>query len=114
MTVAIAANNLSLVVITHKGCPVCESWHKEVSPYYSFEASKKSLPPMKEYDISDNGNRSWVYKNIGPITGLPTFVLLEGDKVKQKFDGYRDYQDFFINLNEVLIKVIKEQELAQF
>lgn len=107
------ASELSLIAITHPSCPVCKAWHNEVSPYYELEANKSALPKLKEYDISDQNTRAWVQRNIKGVTGLPTFVIMSDNKVKQKFDGYRDYQDFFINLHKAVIRELKEQQLAE-
>ena len=106
------ASELSLIAITHPSCPICKAWHNEVAPYYELEANKSALPKLKEYDISDPDTRLWVQQNIKGLTGLPTFVIMSDNKVKQRFAGYLDYQDFFINLHKAVIREIKEQQIV--
>ncbi|MEC7030949.1 MAG: hypothetical protein VXW87_04745 [Pseudomonadota bacterium] len=108
LTSVILASEFSLIAITHKSCPVCQAWHDEVVPYYDLEAKKQRLPKLSQYDISDNDSRQWVRQNIGGIAALPTFVIVEGGEVKQKFEGYSDYRDFFISLNKAIIQELKK------
>jgi hypothetical protein len=99
------AGEIGLLAITHHGCSVCQLWHEEVAPYYDMEAEKMHLPALREYDISDTSNREWVKKNIGVITNLPTFVVMEDDKVLNLFVGYTGYKKFFNELRGEISKV---------
>ena len=98
------AKELMLVAITHQSCPVCQQWHKEVAPIYPDQALQKHLPFLKEYDVASKADRQWVSSHIGVIQYLPTFVVMDGDYVVEKFVGYTSVPDFFKELNEVLMK----------
>jgi hypothetical protein len=96
------AKNLTLIAVTHHSCPVCQQWHKEVAPMYPDEALRSHLPYLKELDISNTENRSQANKLVGPLQYLPTFAIMDGDQLVDKFHGYSSMTEFFSELNTKL------------
>lgn len=89
---------LELVAITHKYCPVCLRWHEEVYPSYSKMARIYGYPEVKIMDIATPEGREFVTNNLGYITAIPYFVIMD-DQVIGKFEGYVDNKTFYQDLN---------------
>ena len=98
------AGPLSLLAVTHSGCPVCNKWHEEVKPYYTFMAQKKGLPQLKTLDIAKKEGRIKAFKTLGAVENLPTFAIMDEDKVVATFTGYIGYDNFFAALDKSLKK----------
>gem|GEM_PF-7030627 len=92
---------LSLFVITHPSCPVCQKWHNEIEETYLEESLTRDLPSLQSFDLSVKEDRDFVSDKIGLVFYIPMFVLMDGDTKLGSFDGYTDFDEFFTALDEL-------------
>ena len=104
ITYPMYANTMSIVAVTDPGCPVCQSWHEQVMPGYLSKSRVYSYPSLVVKDYSSRWDRVWIRDHLRPIQYLPTFFLVEGDKVLDEFSGYSSQDDFYERLDHSLKK----------
>ena len=83
--------NLKLLMIDDSGCPYCELWEEEVGYKYSKTTEGKLAPLIRHhYGLA---LPSEIILNSEPVF-TPTFILLENNLEKYRFEGYLG-EEFF-------------------
>ena len=96
------ASELLLVAITDPYCHFCEKWQDEVAVQYDLIRQTHGFPELMELQQNSYKNRTWVYKHLGFLEGLPTFVIMDGDQVVGSFVGYTTPQDFIDEVGVIM------------
>ncbi len=96
------SSNINLLMIDDTGCPYCELWEEEVGYKYSKTAEGKLAPLIRHhYGVT---LPSGVILNSEPVY-TPTFILLENNLEKYRFEGYLGEEFFWSFLQEYLEKI---------
>ena len=91
--------NLKLLMIDDSGCPYCELWEEEVGYKYSKTTEGKLAPLIRHhYGLA---LPSEIILNSEPVF-TPTFILLENNLEKYRFEGYLG-EEFFWSFLEKYI-----------
>ena len=94
--------NLKLLMIDDSGCPYCELWEEEVGYKYSKTMEGKLAPLIRHhYGLA---LPSEIILNSEPVF-TPTFILLENNLEKYRFEGYLGEEFFWSFLEEYLGKI---------
>lgn len=88
-----------LVMFDDPNCVWCRRWHAEVGPSYP-NSEEGERAPLRRVHIRDQA-RSGVAL-VRPVTGTPTFVLVEGEREIGRIDGYAGSDFFYPRLAELL------------
>jgi thiol-disulfide isomerase/thioredoxin len=84
------AQALDLVMFSASWCLPCQRFKAEVLPYY-YRTSLGRLVPITVFYGTDNIG----FSLSGPVSSLPTFVLVENGHEVARFYGYNDFVAFF-------------------
>tara|TARA_B100001057_G_scaffold480726_1_gene553891 strand:+ start:849 stop:1136 length:288 start_codon:yes stop_codon:yes gene_type:complete len=90
-------------MIDDTGCPYCELWEEEVGYKYSKTKEGKIAPLIRHHYGS--ALPSEIILNSEPVF-TPTFILLENNLEKYRFEGYLGEEFFWSFLEEYLEKII--------
>ena len=94
--------NIKLLMIDDTGCPFCELWDEEIGSKYSKTEEGKLAPLIRHHYGSKLPDQ--IILNSEPIF-TPTFILLEDNKEKFRFEGYLGEEFFWSFLSEYLQKL---------
>lgn len=98
-----AATAAELFVIEHSRCPACIRFHATVGGEYA-STPQSRLAPLRRVML-DQGDRPAALKGT-MIRGTPTFILMDGDQLIGRFDGFRDPEDFWSRLDALLMNLL--------
>ena len=94
--------NIKLLMIDDTGCPFCELWDEEIGRKYSKTEEGKLAPLIRHHYGSKLPDQ--IILNSEPIF-TPTFILLENNREKFRFEGYLGEEFFWSFLSEYLQKL---------
>ncbi len=93
---------LKLVAVTDPSCHVCDRWHEEVGQQYDIYMQSHNLPELLEVPQDSYANRMWVYRRIGLLSALPTFIIMNDDEVLGSVEGYTIASEFIEEIEQVI------------
>ena len=94
--------NIKLLMIDDTGCSFCELWDEEIGSKYS-KTEEGKLAPLIRYHYGSK-LPDQIILNSEPIF-TPTFILLEENREKFRFEGYLGEEFFWSFLSEYLQKL---------
>ena len=94
--------DIKLLMIDDTGCPFCELWDEEIGSKYSKTEEGKLAPLIRHHYGSKLPDQ--IILNSEPIF-TPTFILLEENIEKFRFEGYLGEEFFWSFLSEYLQKL---------
>ncbi len=94
--------DIKLLMIDDTGCPFCELWDEEIGSKYSKTEEGKLAPLIRHHYGSKLPDQ--IILNSEPIF-TPTFILLEKNREKFRFEGYLGEEFFWSFLSEYLQKI---------
>ena len=94
--------DIKLLMIDDTGCPVCELWDEEIGSKYSKTEEGKLAPLIRHHYGSKLPDQ--IILNSEPIF-TPTFILLEENREKFRFEGYLGEEFLWSFLSEYLQKL---------
>ena len=94
--------NIKLLMIDDTGCSFCELWDEEIGSKYSKTEEGKLAPLIRHHYGSKLPDQ--IILNSEPIF-TPTFILLENNREKFRFEGYLGEEFFWSFLSEYLQKL---------
>ena len=94
--------DIKLLMIDDTGCPFCELWDEEIGSKYSKTEEGKLAPLIRHHYGSKLPDQ--IILNSEPIF-TPTFILLEENREKFRFEGYLGEEFFWSFLSEYLQKL---------
>jgi len=94
--------DIKLLMIDDTGCPFCELWDEEIGSKYSKTEEGKLAPLIRHHYGSKLPDQ--IILNSEPIF-TPTFILLEKNREKFRFEGYLGEEFFWSFLSEYLQKL---------
>ena len=94
-------------MIDDTGCPYCELWEEEVGYKYSKTEEGKLAPLIRHHYGSTLPSE--ILLNSEPIF-TPTFILLQNNIEKYRFEGYLGEEFFWSFLNEYLEKIASSKK----
>jgi hypothetical protein len=94
-----ASHAAELVMFDDPNCVWCRRWHAEVGPSYP-RSEEGQLAPLRRVHIRDQNNAGIALRR--PVTGTPTFVLVEDEQEVGRIDGYPGSDFFYPRLGELL------------
>ena len=94
--------DIKLLMIDDTGCPFCELWDEEIGSKYSKTEEGKLAPLFRHHYGSKLPDQ--IILNSEPIF-TPTFILLEENREKFRFEGYLGEEFFWSFLSEYLQKL---------
>ena len=94
--------DIKLLMIDDTGCPFCELWDEEIGRKYSKTEEGKLAPLIRHHYGSKLPDQ--IILNSEPIF-TPTFILLEENREKFRFEGYLGEEFFWSFLSEYLQKL---------
>ena len=100
---SLPASAAELVMFDRKGCPWCAKWHAEIGVEGYASAPEARLAPLRIYLIGTPMPDD--IKQLKPIIGTPTFVLLDKGVEVDRFEGYPGKAVFFGRLQLALDKL---------
>ena len=98
---------IKLLMIDDTGCPYCELWEEEVGYKYS-KTEEGSLAPLIRHHYGTM-LPSEIILNSEPIY-TPTFILLQNNIEKYRFEGYLGEEFFWSFLNEYIDKIVRTKK----
>ena len=98
---------LKLLMIDDTGCPYCELWEEEVGYKYSKTKEGKIAPLIRHHYGLELPSE--IILNSEPVF-TPTFILLENNLEKYRFEGYLGEEFFWSFLEEYLGKIISTKK----
>ncbi|MDC3180779.1 thioredoxin family protein [Gammaproteobacteria bacterium] len=93
---------LSLVAITDPYCHVCERWHQEIGDQYHMFEQSHHFPKLVEMSQDSYANQLWVFRTVGLLSAIPTFVIMDDDEVLGQIEGYTDIPEFTAQVDVIL------------
>ena len=90
------ASNLRLVMFTSKDCPVCQAWEREIGSIYKKSQYQVTLP-LTRLNFS-TPRPDWLSIK-EPISGTPTFVIIENGYEVGRILGFTDPEMFWWQLS---------------
>ena len=100
---SLPASAAELVMFDRKGCPWCAKWHAEIGVEGYARAPEARLAPLRVYLIGTPMPED--IKQLKPIIGTPTFVLMDKGVEIDRFEGYPGKAVFFGRLQLALDKL---------
>ena len=94
--------DIKLLMIDDTGCPFCELWDEEIGSKYSKTEEGKLAPLIRHHYCSKLPDQIILISE--PII-TPTFILLEENREKFRFEGYLGEEFFWSFLSEYLQKL---------
>ena len=98
-------------MIDDTGCPFCELWDEEIGSKYSKTEEGKLAPLIRHHYGSKLPDQ--IILNSEPIF-TPTFILLEENREKFRFEGYLGEEFFWSFLSEYLQKLKNKKIKTDF
>ena len=89
-----------LLMFEEAGCVWCAKWHAEIGPSYHLTDEGRQAP-LRRLHIHAQGQAGATLAR--PVTGTPTFVLIEDGREYGRIVGYPG-SDFFYPLLEELLQ----------
>ena len=99
--------DIKLLMIDDTGCPFCELWDEEIGSKYSKTEEGKLAPLIRHHYGTKLPDK--IILNSEPIF-TPTFILLEDNIEKFRFEGYLGEEFFWSFLSEYLQKLINKKK----
>ena len=105
MGAAVAANDIAVVYLGANDCPFCQHWEARAKGellasaegkavrYYEIKGETLRQPIMERHYPEE---LRWLARRLGPLRGVPRFVLLVNGKVAWSVFGTNDYETFFL------------------
>ena len=93
------ASDLRLVMFTSKDCPVCQAWEREIGSIYKKSHYQVALPLTRVNFSTGKSDRMSLQE---PISGTPTFVILENWEEVGRILGFNGREIFWWNLSSFL------------
>ncbi len=100
---SLPASAAELVMFDRKGCPWCAKWHAEIGVEGYARAPEARSAPLRVYLIGTPMPAD--IKQLKPIIGTPTFVLMDNGVEIDRFEGYPGKSVFFGRLQLALDKL---------
>lgn len=99
--------NIKLLMIDDTGCPYCDLWDEEIGYNYSKTEEGRLAPLIRHHfgELLPVG----IILNSEPVF-TPTFILLQNNIEKHRFEGYSGEEFFWSFLNEYIDKIISNQK----
>jgi hypothetical protein len=94
-----ALHAAELIMFDDPNCVWCRRWHAEIGPSYP-NSEEGQLAPLRRVHIRDQSNAGIALRR--PVTGTPTFVLVENEQEVGRIDGYPGSDFFYPRLAELL------------
>lgn len=94
--------DIKLLMIDDTCCPFCELWDEEIGSKYSKTEEGRLAPLIRHHYGSKLPDQ--IILNSEPIF-TPTFILLEENREKFRFEGYLGEEFFWSFLSEYLQKL---------
>ena len=98
-TTSPAAFAAELIMFEEVGCGWCRLWLMEVEPGYG-KSREGSLAPLRRLPLS-KAQTSGIALN-SPVTGTPTFVLVDASREIGRISGYPGAEFFYPMLEDLL------------
>lgn len=93
------ASDLRLVMFTSKDCPVCQAWEREIGSVYQKSNYQVALPLTRVNFSAGTSDRMSLQE---PISGTPTFIILENGEEVGRILGFTDKEMFWWELSSFL------------
>ena len=105
MGAAVAANDIAVVYLGANDCPFCQHWEARAKGellasaegkavrYYEIKGETLRQPIMERHYPEE---LRWLARRLGPLRGVPRFVLLVNGKVAWSVFGTNDYETIFL------------------
>lgn len=93
------AGSAELVVMEAEGCTYCTIFRRDVLPSYEMSEHAKSMP-VRFVDINDVEKSGIVLD--GPISMVPTFVVIKNHREIGRIPGYLGRENFFHAISYLL------------
>ena len=90
---------VELVMFDDQGCVWCRRWDAEVGPGYPHSPEGQQAP-LRRVNIRDQSQAGIALTR--PITGTPTFVLVQAEQEVGRIAGYPGADFFYPRLTELL------------
>jgi len=98
---------IKLLMIDDTGCPYCELWEEEIGYKYSKTEEGRLAPLIRHHYGAILPSE--IILNSEPIY-TPTFILLQNNKEKYRFEGYLGEEFFWSFLNEYIDKIVRTKK----
>jgi hypothetical protein len=105
MGAAAAADEIAVVYLGANDCPFCQHWEARAKGellasaegkavrYYEIKGETLSQPIVERHYPAE---LKWLARQLGPLRGVPRFVLLVNGKVAWSVFGTNDYETIFL------------------
>jgi thioredoxin-related protein len=97
---ALPASEYELVVIEVEGCIYCDVFRRDVLPAYDASPRAKDAP-IRFLDLNAPEAGKLVLNN-GPVTVVPTVILVKANREIARVTGYMGPENFFRQVNWLL------------
>jgi len=89
-----------LLMFDRKGCPWCAKWHAEIGVEGYARSPEAAVAPLRVYLVGTPMPKD--IKQLKPIIGTPTFVLMDKGVEVDRFEGYPGKAVFYGRLQLAL------------
>jgi len=100
---ALPARAGELIMFDRKGCPWCAKWHAEIGVEGYAATAHARQAPLRVFVLGNPPPPD--IKQLMPIVGTPTFVLVDNGVEIDRFEGYPSKGVFFGRLQLALDKL---------
>ena len=97
---SLPAGAAELVMFDRKGCPWCAKWHAEIGVEGYARSPEARTAPLRVYLVGTPMPAD--IKQLKPIIGTPTFVLMDNGVEVDRFEGYPGKAVFYGRLQLAL------------